>query len=147
MTPKGALVKPRLLVLVVTLTLALTACGGGSSPPTTSAPAAGPRPSSTATLDIVDPPAGAHIPSGFFTIKLDLQGAHIVTEATKILKPDEGHIHLTLDGKLESMAYGLEQQLPAEPGTHLLMAEFVAGDHAPFNPRVFVTRTITVTSP
>jgi hypothetical protein len=137
-------VKPRVAVLVVTFGLTLAACGGGSSPPTTSAPAAGPRPSSTATLDIVDPPAGAHIPSGYFTIKLDLQGARIVTEATKILKPDEGHIHLTLDGKLESMAYGLEQQLQADPGTHLLMAEFVAGDHAPFNPRVFVTRTIIV---
>jgi hypothetical protein len=134
-----------MLVVLATLGLSLTACGGGGGTTQTTAPAGG-RPPSTAKLDIVEPAAGATVASGYFTVKLDLQGARIVTEATKVLKPDEGHIHLTLDGKLESMAYGVEQQLQAGAGTHLLMAEFVAGDHAPFNPRVFVTRTITVTA-
>ncbi len=77
-------------------------------------------------------------------MKLDLQGGTIVTEATRDLAPDEGHIHLTLDGKLVSMTYGLEQPIEATPGTHYLVAEYVAGDHAPFQPRVTVTRAFVV---
>ena len=45
------------------------------------------------------------------------------------------------------MAYGLEQQVDVTPGVHVLVAEFVAGDHAPFNPRVTVTRTFNVRAP
>jgi len=67
-----------------------------------------------------------------------------VTAATRELKPDEGHVHLTVDDKLQSMTFGLEDQIHVEPGRHLLQAEFVAGDHAPFNPRVIVTRTFVV---
>ncbi len=37
------------------------------------------------------------------------------------------------------MNYGLEQDLPVTTGTWVLKAEFVAADHAPFNPRVWST--------
>jgi hypothetical protein len=35
------------------------------------------------------------------------------------------------------MNYGLEQDVPVTVGSHALKAEFVAADHAPFNPRVW----------
>ena len=49
-----------------------------------------------------------------------------------------------MNNKLQSMTFQLEDQIQAEPGTYLLLAEFVAGDHAPFSPRVLVTRTFVV---
>jgi len=129
------------LLFLGALALVLGACGGGA----TSAPqSSGPRPASTAKLDIVEPAAGASIPGGAVTVRLSLEGARIVTAATRELKPDEGHVHLTVDDKLQSMTFGLEDQIHVEPGRHLLQAEFVAGDHAPFNPRVIVTRTFVV---
>jgi hypothetical protein len=40
------------------------------------------------------------------------------------------------------MTSGLEQTLPdLAPGTHVLRVEFVASDHAPFDPRV-VTQAV-----
>jgi hypothetical protein len=113
--------------------------GGGGAPATTTG-----RPSSTATLQILEPANEATVPAGTLTVRLGLQGATIVPAATTTLKPDEGHVHLSLDGTLVSMAYGLEQPVEVTPGIHQLVAEFVAGDHAPFNPRVVVTRTFAV---
>ena len=55
--------------------------------------------------------------------------------STKLL-PDEGHIHLFLDGALVSMSYNLAKDLLVAPGVHRLQAEFVAVDHGPFDPRV-----------
>ncbi len=115
--------------------------GGGDAGPASSAVA---RPASTATLSIAEPVNEATVAPGPLTVKLDLQGGTIVTEATRNLEPDEGHIHLTLDGKLVSMTYGLEQPIEATPGTHFLVAEYVAGDHAPFQPRVTATRAFVV---
>jgi hypothetical protein len=135
----------RTILVAAVFALVTAACGGGgggggdgSAPPVVA------RPSSTAVLAIVDPANEATIPPGPLTVRLDLEGARIVDAATIVLRPDEGHIHLNLDGKLVSMAYGLEQQVEVTPGIHQLVAEFVAGDHAPFSPRVTVTRTFAV---
>jgi hypothetical protein len=133
----------RCLPVLAALALLLTGCGGGSGGGAATSSKT-PRPTSTAKLDIVEPAAGASIPGGAVKVRLSLEGARIVPAATKDLKPDEGHIHLTVDDKLQSMTFGLEDQIQASPGTHLLLAEFVAGDHAPFNPRVVVTRSFVV---
>ena len=117
----------RTLLVAALLALTSSACGGGGggggAPP-------GARPSSTAVLAIVDPANAAIVPAGSLTVRLDLQGARIVDVATTVVRPDEGHVHLSLDGKLVSMAYGLEQQVEVTPGIHQLVAELVARDHA-----------------
>ena len=139
--------RTRTLLVAAVFALVTTACGGGGERRDGgAAPTAVARPSSTAVLAIVDPANEATVPPGPLTVRLDLRGARIVDAATTVLRPDEGHIHLNLDGKLVSMAYGLEQQVEVTPGIHQLVAEFVAGDHAPFSPRVTVTRTFAVSA-
>jgi hypothetical protein len=96
------------------------------------------RPSSTARLRIVSPAPGATFRGdpARVPVRLSLAGARIVPFTSTKLRPDEGHLHLYLDGALVSMSYALDKQLEVMPGTHQLEAEFVAVDHGPFNPRV-----------
>jgi hypothetical protein len=75
-------------------------------------------------------------------IVISLQHAQIVPATTTNIRPDQGHVHLYVDNVLVSMNYGLEQDLPVHPGTYLLKAEFVASDHAPFDPRVWSTEVL-----
>lgn len=131
-----------LLALAATVAIATAACSGpaATGAPATFTPAASPtlapRPSSLATVAVVEPANGATVVGGTAHVVLRLEGAKIVPETTTTLKPDEGHVHLYLNGQIVSMNYGLEQDLPVTAGTYSLRAEFVAADHAPFNPRV-----------
>ena len=128
----------RRLVLVLTCAASLGACAqGGTAGPTPGPSALGPRPSSPATVEIVQPASGATVTGSSVHVVLKLTGAEIVTVTTTNIRPDQGHVHLYVDNILVSMNYGLEQDLPVKPGTYVLKAEFVASDHAPFNPRVW----------
>jgi hypothetical protein len=103
------------------------------------------RPSSTAKVTIVEPRAGDVITSKNLTVKLDLDGGKIVNVVDQDLTPDEGHVHVSVDGKILTQTFGLEQKLKApKDGRHLLQAEFVARDHGPFDPRVLSTVTFEV---
>ena len=80
-------------------------------------------------------------------VVMTLNGGTIVDTASTTLTPDTGHIHLSLDGKLVSMTYGLVQLVDVSgisPGQHTLEAEFVAAGHGPFDPRVVAQTTFTV---
>jgi hypothetical protein len=77
-------------------------------------------------------------------VVLTLEYATIVSQTTTSIRPDEGHIHLYVDNVLFSMNYQLEQDLPVHAGTYILKAEFVAADHAPFNPRVYSPEVVFV---
>ncbi len=103
-----------------------------------------PRPRSTATLAIVEPLPGATISGATIQIRLVLAGARLVLQTSTRLVPDEGHIHVKLDGQLVSMTAGLEQQVPVTTGPHVIEAEFVANDHLPFNPRILTTLPLVV---
>jgi Family of unknown function (DUF6130) len=97
------------------------------------------RPASTATIGISQPVADQVVTGDSLDVVLTLQGGTIVAAASTKLTPDTGHVHLSLDGTLVSMTYGLVQEISVQglaPGTHTLLAEFVAADHGPFDPRV-----------
>ncbi len=120
----------------------LAACSPRAQTPTQ--PATQVRPRSTAALRILTPVPGETITGHTLHARLQLTGAAITPETSTHLTPDRGHIHLILDGKVVSMAYGVEQDVAVTPGDHLLQAEFVATDHFPFNPRVVTSATFTV---
>lgn len=100
------------------------------------------RPASTATL-VFERPAEAQLVRGDdVEVVLDLSGARVVEAASTRLTPDTGHVHLRLDGRLVSMTFGVVQVVSlrgVDPGRHTLEAEFVAADHAPFDPRVIAS--------
>ena len=127
----------RNLALVAVAAAALVACGGsgdglGSS---TLSPIA--RPSSTAELAVVSPENGEVVHGSTVDLRVELQGARLVPQTTTDIVPDEGHLHVLLDDELISMTEGTEQQIPdVAAGSHRLTVEFVASDHAPFDPRV-----------
>ena len=121
----------------------LAACSG-TPVATQAAPAGslGPRPSSPAKVEITGPVANTTVTGASVHVVLKLTGATIVPQTTTAIRPDEGHVHLYVNNVLVSMNYGLEQDIPVQPGTIVLKAEFVAADHAPFNPRVWSPEVI-----
>ena len=85
------------------------------------------------------------LPVGDITLKVQLTGARIVAVTSTTLAPNRGHLHVILDNQLVSMTSGTTTTLPGVgPGTHLLKVEFVASDHAPFDPRVIAATSFTV---
>jgi hypothetical protein len=124
------------------LATALTGCQLPFQQPTPSPTGAARRPSSTATLTILEPGRDSIVRSSTMLVRFQLTGARIVSQTSTHLTPDTGHIHLSIDGRLISMNYQLEQEVGLQqfpPGPHVLTGEFVAVDHAPFNPRVLTT--------
>lgn len=103
------------------------------------------RPSSTVSLRFVSPADGQVVPSdgSGVDVRLQLDGGQVVPFTSLHVQPDQGHIHLSLDGKLVAMT-SLEATIPVTPGTHRLQAEFVAADHLSFDPPVTTTITFTV---
>ncbi|MEX2274223.1 MAG: hypothetical protein WEA10_01465 [Actinomycetota bacterium] len=109
------------------------------------------RPASTASLGIDEPTMQERVLQGApIPVRLDLRGGRVVQESSSAITPDEGHIHLTLDGRLLSMTYGpnapLELPGDLDTGEHLLEVEFVATDHFPFDPRVRAETSFEVTA-
>jgi hypothetical protein len=104
------------------------------------------RPSTTGSLEFVSPRQDQvfHGDPTSILVELRLDGATVVPTSSLRLEPNEGHIHLALDGSLVSMTTGLEARMSASPGSHELQAEFVAIDHQPFDPRVIATVTFVV---
>ena len=134
----------------VLLALALAGCSNASTSagtPQTTVPtsAASPRPSSTAKLSIISPATSDVLPVGDITLKVKLTGATIVAITSTHLAANQGHLHVILDDQLISMTSGTTTTLPnVAAGTHLLKVEFVANDHAPFDPRVIAATSFTV---
>ena len=97
------------------------------------------RPASTATIAITQPTQDETVSGPTLDVVMTLSGGTIVDTSSTKLTPTTGHIHLSLDGTLVSMTYGLVQEISLQgvaPGRHVLEAEFVAADHGPFDPRV-----------
>ena len=78
-------------------------------------------------------------------LQVALTGGHVVPQTTSELKPDEGHVHVSLDGKVVSLYSGTTQELTGlTPGQHSVQVEFVAADHAPFTNRPVAAVLFTV---
>ena len=130
------------LAVVIASALSAGACGSGndssSSPSSSATPTvSADRPASPAKLTIVSPTNGQVVNGTTVEMKVSLKDAKIVPATTSDIVPDEGHLHVILDDQLISMTGDTTQSLAnLTPGQHLLKVEFVASDHAPFDPRV-----------
>jgi hypothetical protein len=120
------------IALVIATVVGASSCGGGETQTA--------RSRSTATIEILEPEANAVITDDKFTVRVKLEGGRIVKEVSRDLTPDEGHLHVSVDGAILTQTYGLIQEIETPtPGKHLLQAEFVAKDHGPFEPRVIAS--------
>ncbi len=133
--------RPGATVAVVLALAAACLAGCGKSeakPPATSPPATlGARPSSPAKLAILSPRNGQKVRGGAITLRLRLDNARIVNVTSTRVRPDQGHVHVLVDGRLVAMNYRLTGQLPAlPPGQHVVRVDFVGSDHLPFDPQV-----------
>ena len=139
--------RPTILAGTLLLVAALAGCSGNESPPA-DAPGTtvAARPSSPAQLSIRSPRNGQAVEGDAVTLRVNLEGARIVDATTTSIRPDEGHVHVTVDGRLVAMNYNLNGKLPAlELGAHVVRVEFVAADHQPFDPRVFTQAAFQTT--
>jgi len=119
--------------LVVLAVLVPTVIWRGPAPPSAN------RPSSTAMLRITAPVEGQQISGSFLDLVTQISGATVVGADVKEVSPDTGHVHVYVDDQLMSMAYAPTQRIPIdflERGPHVVRVEFVAADHAPFDPPV-----------
>lgn len=131
---RGSAVMKRLGFALGAFALVAAACGGGDGA------TSGTRPSSDATVAIVEPEAGAVVTGEELTVEIDLRGGEIVEETSRDLNSIEGHLHVSVDGRVLTQTFGLRQTLETpEPGRHILQVEFVAKDHGPFAPRILAS--------
>ena len=133
--------KRMVLAASLVAALLLVACGGsgdgGGGQATGPTAVTQDRPSSTAKLSIVEPKVDQVVHGSNVDLRVTLKDAKLVPATTTDIVPDEGHLHVLLDDTLISMTEGLEQTIPdVTPGPHRIQVEFVASDHAPFDPRV-----------
>jgi hypothetical protein len=119
------------LPLVLAVAVTATGCGGGKPNSASSTN----RPATDARIQIAQPTPN-QVTAPDVTLVINLIGAKVVQPAKGKPRPDEGHIHVSLDGQLVSMAYTTTQDLHGvKPGSHTIQAEFVAIDHLPFKNR------------
>jgi hypothetical protein len=88
-------------------------------------------------VTIISPKNGQIVSGSTVEMQVKLEGAKIVPLTTTNISPTEGHLHVYLDGNIVTMTATLNQKLDVTPGVHELKVEFVASDHAPFDPPVF----------
>ena len=133
-----ALVAPFLVALV------LAGCGGGGDKGSGNNLSTSARPTTPARIQILEPTPNQETGPDV-TVKLNLIGAKIVPQSTGPIRPDEGHIHVSLDGTVVNMAFTDTQALTGlTPGQHSVQVDFVAADHIPFANRVTAGVLFTV---
>ena len=131
----------RIAGLVAVAMIGFTGCGSDNK---SSAPRGPQRPATDARIQIVAPTPNQETGPDV-TVQVKLIGAKEVPQVAGPVKPDEGHIHVSLDGAVVAMAYGDTQTLKAlTPGQHSVQVDFVAVDHLPFKNRVTAAVLFTV---
>ena len=126
-----------------TLVLTGVAACGGSNPSTTTTSG---RPHTSAKLLIISPTPN-QVTGPNVLVQFRVEGATVSPAQKDKLVANEGHIHVSVDGRLIVMAYRTSTQLNGlSPGLHTLQAEFVANDHLSFANRVIAVVLFTVKS-
>lgn len=129
----------RPLAAAALLVICAAACGGSS-------PAASRRPTTAAKLVILAPTPN-QVTGPDVTLQFEVDGGTVLppAQATGPLRGDQGHIHVSVDGKLVQMAYSTHAELTnLAPGPHSVSAAWVATDHLPFANRVTAAVLFTV---
>lgn len=122
---------------IVCLLIGMALVGGSVAVPRLS----GDSHASNATVEIVMPEDGASLAEGQpVNISVDLSGGTIARSADATTG---GHMHLYVDGKLESMPYSLETQTTFERGEHTIRVEYVDAQHLSYEPPVEDEVTVT----
>jgi hypothetical protein len=128
------------LAVVLAAGLILTACGSDAE----ISPTANSRPFTPARIQIISPTPN-EVTGPDVTVQVNLIGAHEIQPSAGTIRPDEGHIHVSVDGNVVAMAYSTTQELKGlTPGPHSVQVEFVAIDHLPFRNRVIAAMLFTV---
>lgn len=108
---------------------------------------AGRAPTTRMRIEVATPVDGQVLSSGEVLINVRLlEPAGASWTPVGQLSPATGHIHVSVDGRVISMAWSPSIAIPVSPGRHAVTVELVAGDHRPFSPRVLITRRITIQS-
>jgi hypothetical protein len=128
-------------VALLVVLFGLIGCGSDDK---SSTPGAGERPTTNARIQIVSPTPN-QVTGPDVTVQVKLIGAREVPEVSGPLNPEEGHIHVSVDGVVVAMAYSESQTLKGlTPGQHSVQVDFVAVDHIPFRNRVTAAVLFTV---
>jgi hypothetical protein len=131
----------RITWLMPVFLIALMACGEEKK---SSAPQTAQRPATPARIRILSPTPNQETGPDV-TVQVELIGAREVPQQSGEVKPDEGHIHIMVDGVVVAMAYGDSHVLQKlTPGQHSVQVDFVAVDHVPFRNRVTAGVLFTV---
>jgi len=97
------------LAVALLLVAALAGCSGADPQPAdATGTTLGARPSSPARLSIRFPRNGQAVKGDTVTLKVNLAGARIIDATTTRIRPDQGHVHVTVDGRLVAMNYNLD---------------------------------------
>jgi len=132
----------RLVPVLLAMSLAIVACNSKPNPKPTPTSSTS-RIRSTGVLKILSPTDGEQVPTSGVVVKISLTGAKLVAAGTRANRPDEGHVHLRVDGVTITLFGGLEVPTgKLTPGGHLIEVEFAASDHTPFEPRVIESVTV-----
>ena len=124
------------LVLAGALAVGLAGCGSSSSSGTK-------QPVTHAHLIVLEPQPNTVVGTSVHLV-FKVIGGRVVGPSVTALRGDEGHIHVSVDGRIVSMLYGTAQTVSGlTPGLHTLSAEFVAANHIPFaNPQNVLQRFV-----
>lgn len=102
------------------------------------------RPSTDARIEILQPRDGATFDTNKVPLEVRVIGGTLTDVATTQQRPDEGHLHVAVDGRLVSMTGQATETIDVAEGDHLITVEFSAGDHGPFCPSVESRASIRV---
>ncbi len=124
------------LILIALAAAAVILAGCGSSKASTTQST---RPVTNAHLLILQPTPN-QVTGPNVILKFEVIGGTVLPPpvVTGPLRGDQGHIHVSVDGKLVQMAYSTQTVLTGlSSGPHSVQAAWVATDHLPFaNPVV-----------